>query len=322
MSKRRINKQQSQRIARKQKAYQQENHLDQAQLAEGLVLARFGRHAEIEDESGLKIHCSIRPDIHSLVAGDRVVWRPEGPHQGVIVSCYPRSSVLLRPGARDDKAVAANITQMILVIAPRPETSWPLLDSYLIMAELLQLKALILLNKTDLPCHALRQRLSTDYQPLGYPLLFAGQHLQTGQDSLQEALNHEVSVFAGQSGVGKSSIIAAILPHETGIETRAIAEHKALGRHTTSNSRYYHLSGGGALIDSPGVREISLLRLDPATIVQGYREFKPFLGRCKFRNCNHIDSPGCAIKAAVEQQDISRSRYENFVKLCQQYEKS
>ncbi|QDP71128.1 ribosome small subunit-dependent GTPase A [Legionella israelensis] len=321
MSKRRISKQQSQRIARKQKAYQQKEHMDQSGLADGLVISRFGRHAEIEVENGLRIHCSIRPDIQSLVAGDRVVWRPEGQGQGAIVSCYPRQSVLIRPGIRGDKAVAANITQMIVVIAPKPEISWPLLDSYLIMAEILHLNALILLNKTDLPCQTIQQQLIQDYQPLGYHLLFAGEHLKTGHQALEEALNHEVSVFVGQSGVGKSSIIASLLPHESAIETRSISEHKALGRHTTSSSRYYHLKGGGALIDSPGVREISLLYLEPTTIIQGYREFKPFLGLCKFRNCNHITSVGCAVKEAVAEQNISQRRYDNFVKLCQQYAK-
>ncbi len=322
MSKRRINKQQSARIEKIQQTYQEakENNIDS--LADGLVITRFSRHVEIEDNSGNRILCSIRPNIDTLVAGDRVIWQPEGTQQGVVVSLYPRGSILARPTSTGlKKPVASNITQLIIVIALKPEISWPLLDSYLIMAETLRLHAVILLNKTDLPCAELKDRLIRNYQPLGYPILMINKNNTDGFERLKECLNHQISVFVGQSGVGKSSLIAGILPHEKNIATQEISEISELGRHTTSNSRYYHLPSGGALIDSPGVREFSLWDIDASTIAQGYTEFKPYLTRCKFRNCTHMETPHCAIISAVASGEISQQRYENFIKLCVQFAK-
>lgn len=319
MSKRRINKQQSTRIEKIQQTYQdaKENHDD---LADGLVITRFSRHVEIEDEQGKRIRCSIRPNLETLVAGDRIVWQTEGTGQGVVVSIYPRASILARPTSTGlKKPVAANITQLIIVIAPKPEISWPLLDSYLIMAETLRLHAVIVLNKTDLPSNELKEQLLADYLTLNYPVIMTSNTEPDGVVKLKEALNHQISVFVGQSGVGKSSLISAILPHEENIATNALSEGSELGRHTTSNSRYYHLPSGGALIDSPGVREFNLWEMDSGLLAQGYAEFKPYISLCKFRNCTHIDTPHCAIIEALNQGKIPLRRYENFIKLCSQF---
>ncbi|WP_298622394.1 small ribosomal subunit biogenesis GTPase RsgA [uncultured Legionella sp.] len=323
MSKRRINKQQSARIEKIQQTYQEnkENNLDS--LADGLVITRFSRHVEIEDNEGNRIRCSIRPNLDTLVAGDRVIWQTEGTKQGVVVSLYPRGSILARPTATGlKKPVAANITQLIIVFAPKPEISWPLLDSYLIMAETLRLHAIILLNKTDLPCQELKERLLSDYQSLGYPIIMTNSDDTDGFKQLTTCLNHQINVFVGQSGVGKSSLIARVLPHEKNIATNEISEVSELGRHTTSNSQYYHLPDGGALIDSPGVREFSLWDIDIPTIAQGYTEFRPYLTRCKYRNCTHIDTPHCAIIEGVANGELSQRRYDNFIKLCTQFSKA
>lgn len=319
MSKRRINKQQSARIEKIQQTYQK-NKEHQEDLTDGLIITRFSRHVELEDQQGKLIRCSIRPNLETLVAGDRVIWQNDGTHQGVVVSLYPRSSVLAKPThAGLSKPVAANISQLIIVIAPKPEISWPLLDSYLVMAETLRLQAVILLNKTDLPCVSLKEQLTTDYQKLNYPIILVSKDAPNSLEQLKETLNHQVSVFVGQSGVGKSSLISGILPHETEIATGAISEISELGKHTTSNSKYYHLPSGGALIDSPGVREFSLGDINAAEIARGYTEFRPYLAKCKFRNCTHKDTPYCAIINAVDEGCISRKRYENFIRLCAQY---
>lgn len=323
MSKRRINKQQTTRIEKLQQAYQEnkDNLIDS--LADGLVIKRFSRHVEIEDEQGTRIRCSIRPNLDVLVAGDRIIWQPEGTNQGVVVSLYPRASMLARPTAKGlQKPVAANITQLIIVVAPKPEISWPLLDSYLIMAETLKLHAVILLNKVDLPCEPIKQQLINDYQCLNYPIVMLSKSTPSGLEELKKVLNHQVSVFVGQSGVGKSSLIAGVLPHEENIITGDISLGSELGKHTTSNSCYYHLPSGGALIDSPGVREFSLWDIDANTIAQGYKEFGAYLGHCKFRNCTHVDTPHCALIDAVQQGKISQNRYHNFIKLCAQYTQS
>ncbi|KTD14697.1 ribosome small subunit-dependent GTPase A [Legionella gratiana] len=320
MSKRRISKQQSTRIEKIQQNYHQYKQNDDA-LIEGLVITRFSKHVEIEDNQGNHIRCSIRPNLETLVAGDRVIWQMEGKNQGVVVSLYPRNSLLAKPtNAGVKKPVAANITQIIIVIAPKPEISWPLLDSYLVMAETLQLHAVILFNKTDLPCKTLQEQLFKNYGNLNYPIVLTNKHSSIGLEQLKQVLNHQVSVFVGQSGVGKSSLIASILPHELNIATQELSEISELGQHTTSNSRYYHLPSGGALIDSPGVREFSLWHIDMAEITRGYVEFRPYLSQCKFRNCTHKDTPHCAIIQAVTKGLISTKRYENFIKLCAQYD--
>lgn len=320
MSKRRISKQQSTRIEKIQQDYHQHKQNDDA-LIEGLVITRFSKHVEVEDNQGNHLRCSIRPNLETLVAGDRVIWQLEGKNQGVVVSLYPRNSLLAKPtNTGIKKPVAANITQLVIVIAAKPEISWPLLDSYLVMAETLQLHAVILLNKTDLPCESLKEQLFEHYENLNYPILLMNQHSSSGLEQLKQVLNHQVSVFVGQSGVGKSSLIAGILPHEQNIATKELSEISELGQHTTSNSRYYHLPSGGALIDSPGVREFSLWHIDMAEIARGYIEFRPYLSQCKFRNCTHKDTPHCAIIHAVAKGLISTKRYENFIKLCTQYD--
>lgn len=322
MSKRRINKQQSARIEKMQQTYHQ-NKEEQHNLADGLVITRFSRHVEIEDQAGNLFRCSIRANLGTLVAGDHVIWQKEGTNQGVVVSLYPRTSILAKPTSSGVvKPVAANITQLIIVIAPKPEISWSLLDSYLVMAELLQLQVVILLNKADLECALIKEQLSSHYKNLNYPILFTSKEEPHSLHHLQQVLNQQISVFVGQSGVGKSSLVAGILPHEQNISTGALSELSELGRHTTSNSKYYHLPSGGALIDSPGVREFSLWHVNAVEIAQGYREFKPYLSQCKFRNCTHKDTPSCAIINALNEGLISIQRYENFIKLRTQYANS
>ncbi|MFI4918586.1 MAG: small ribosomal subunit biogenesis GTPase RsgA [Legionellales bacterium] len=322
MSKRRINKQQSARIEKIQQTYHDMDVHDQNTLADGLVITRFSRHVELEDRQGKRMRCSIRPNLDILVAGDRVIWQMEGSNQGVVVSLYPRVSLLARPTNMGlKKPVAANITQMIVVIAPKPEISWPLLDSYLIMAETLRLQAVILLNKTDLLSEDLKKELLNEYQSLGYPIIYTSNLDMNSSASLKTALNNQVSVFVGQSGVGKSSLISAILPHEQNIATNTLSEGSELGRHTTSNSRYYHLPSGGALIDSPGVREFILWNMDIATLAQGYTEFRPYISQCKYRNCLHVNTPNCAVLEALDRGIISQKRYDNFIKLSTQFSK-
>lgn len=321
MSKRRINKQQSARIEKIQANYRQKTENNESLATEdGLVLSRFSRHADIEDNNANRIHCSIRPNIDSLVAGDKVIWQAEGENSGVIVSRYPRVSMLSRPGKRGEfKPVAANISQVIIVVAAKPELSWPLLDSYIVMAEQLGLELCIVLNKVDLPCEAIQKELLACYQPLGYRILFSSQQNNQGYDLLKQTLNHQTSVFVGQSGVGKSSLIAGLLPHENKIQTAEISTNSELGCHTTSNSRYYHIPSGGALIDSPGVREFGLWHLPVTEITQGYREFRPLISQCKFRNCNHKDSPQCAIIKALNESRLTQKRYDNYLKIVTQF---
>ncbi len=324
MSKRRISHQQTARIEKKQRNYRQQSETGHPEATfDGLVIKRFSRHAQIEDAQGTRIHCSIRPTLDTLVAGDRVVWQAAEHGRGVVVSRYPRTSVLGRPDKRGQlRPVAANITQTMIVVAPKPEISWPLLDSYLVMVEYLNLDACIVLNKTDLASEKLRHELSSAYATLGYRVIFTGRDQNEGYQQLQAELDNQTSVFVGQSGVGKSSLISGVLPNEAStIQVAEISTKSELGCHTTSNSCFYHLPSGGAIIDSPGVREFGLWHMPATEIAKGFREFRPYLSKCKFRNCTHRDTPSCALLDAVKNKEISLQRYENYVKISSQFSK-
>lgn len=316
MSKRRINKQQQSRIEKQQSRYREDViAMDSDRHQQGRVLSRFGRHAEVQCRDETILHCAIRPHIDTLVAGDEVIVESHALHHAVVVSRFPRTTELARTDLRGKlKPVAANVTQVLIVVAPKPQISFALLDSYLVMAHHLGLKACIILNKVDLPCDALQRTLQQIYAPLGYPLLWVSSPHTIGFTELEQCLRGHVSVFVGQSGVGKSSVLAHILPHAT-IQTGDISKGSELGCHTTSNSRLYALPHGGDVIDSPGVREFGIGQLTPNEIVSGFIEFKPYAAKCQFRNCNHIDAKGCAIKAYVALHPYAQSRYESFLGL-------
>lgn len=324
MSKRRINQQQSVRIEKRQQRYCQTQTMKGELISHhGLVIKRYSRHALVEDNTGGIINCSIRPTIDTLVAGDRVAWQKSAVNQGVIVSRHPRSSIIGRPSKQGIlKPIAANITQLIIVVAPIPEISWLLLDSYLVMADYLSLSACIVLNKMDLSDASLQQQLYERYHPLQYSIVMTGWNNPVGDALLNASLQNHVSVVVGQSGVGKSSLIEKLLPElSSTIQTGDISTSSQLGCHTTRNSCLYHLPNGGALIDSPGVRELRLWHIPTSSVTAGFRELHPLVSNCKFRNCNHQDDSGCAIITAVKNNLIALQRYENYVKIITQFAK-
>ncbi len=316
MSKRRITDQQQRRIQEKQERHR-ESH-DQTSTSSGLVITRFGQSAEIETAEHGLIQCSIRANLNDVVTGDRVAYQLENEKQGVILSVYPRKTILARINKhQQSKPIAANLTQMCVVVTESPMLSWTLLDSYLVMGMHLQLSVLIVLNKMDLVSPSLRKIIHETYEPLGYPIVELQQNVLQGDEDLKTKLENEISIFVGQSGVGKSSIIRRLLPHEKNIEIGALSTHREQGQHTTSYAKYYHLPSGGAIIDSPGVREFNLMALQLRTIAEHYVEFKPLIPHCRFRNCTHMTTPGCAIIQAVEKGVIMRQRYENYVKIAE-----
>lgn len=316
MKNRRISKQQQNRIKKKQESLRQKDIFQDNSLCAGLVIMRHSKHAYVENENGSLINCSIRPNIDAVVAGDHVIWQEDGYKHGVIVSREPRKSILGRPDDNGKiKPIAANITQILIITAPFPSISWTLLDSYLVMADFLNIPACIILNKTDLESDEVQTELLKNYEPLGYPILFTNKKI-TDDKNLKRILHNQTSVLVGQSGVGKSSLIAKILPEEVNnIRTGDLSTANQTGCHTTSNSRLYHLTSGGAIIDSPGIRELNLWNMPNNQIASGYREFKPYINQCKFRNCSHKDTPGCAVINAVKNKIINLNRYQNYLKM-------
>lgn len=286
---------------------------------EGLVISRFGQHADIEDAAGQLHRCNLRRTIDSLVTGDKVVWRAGDETlqgiSGVVEAAHPRHSVLTRPDFYDGiKPVAANIDQIVIVSAVVPEFSTNIVDRYLVAAENLEIPPLLLLNKIDLLSAEERQGLDPRldiYRRLGYPVVCVSSQTDEGIAELKARLKDKISVFVGQSGVGKSSLVNALMP-EVAAETGDISELSGLGQHTTTTARLYHFPSGGDLIDSPGIREFGLWHLEPERVTWCFVEFRHYLGGCKFRDCKHGSDPGCLIRAAVERGEISAERYDNY----------
>lgn len=287
---------------------------------EGVVVSRFGMHADVEDAAGRIYRCNLRRTLKSLVTGDRVVWRAGSPQtsgvSGIVDAVYPRRSVLTRPDVYDGvKPIAANIDQIVIVSALLPELSLNIIDRYLVACETLEMEPLIVLNKIDLLTVASRadvERQMTIYRRIGYRVLMVSSHTGEGIDPFRETLAGRTSIFAGQSGVGKSSQLNALLPDHEKILVNSVSDNSGLGQHTTTTARLYHFSHGGYLIDSPGVREFGLWHLSPKLIASGFVEFRDYLGTCKFRNCRHDTDPGCAIRRAVESGAIARERFDNY----------
>ncbi len=286
---------------------------------EGKVIARHGQNLAVADDTGNIHHCLFRQNTGHIVCGDRVVWQATEPGNGVVTARMERSSVLARPDySGREKPLAANITLLVIVVAPEPEPSEYLLDQYLVTAETIGVPALIAINKADLingeRGDQFNQRIRI-YEEIGYPVARISAHTKHGLDPMIERLRGETSILVGQSGVGKSSIINALLP-DLDLQVGRLSAATNLGKHTTSASTCYTLPFGGELIDSPGVRSFRLLKLDSRELENGFREFRPFLGHCQFNDCQHQQEPGCAIKQAVKEGKISQQRMENFLHLA------
>lgn len=281
----------------------------------GLVVVRHGANLAVEDPQGAIHHCLARRHIGEPVCGDQVVWQRTGEGRGVVTAVQPRRTVLSRPDySGRDKALAANLTQVVVLIAPQPEPSGYLIDQYLIAAELMGVKARVVINKIDLldddATEAFRRRFA-HYPAIGYPLLWISLRKSDGVRPLLEVLTGETSVLVGQSGVGKSSLVKALLPDQE-IQIGRLSRATGLGRHTTSAATCYRLPRGGFLIDSPGVRSFRLGAIDRATLQWGFREFRPYLSRCRFSNCRHQREPGCVLREAVASGLVSPERLANF----------
>jgi len=322
---RRVRHNQTKRLKQDQAPEWDDNMLGNAQP--GLVITRFGQHADIEDiTTGIIHRCNLRRGIETLVSGDNVIWRSGlesmSGISGVVEAVEIRHSILTRPDYYDGlKPVAANVDQMIIVSSVIPEFSLNMIDRYLIVSELLEIQPLIILNKVDLLDNEQRiqyQEWLNIYERLGYRILMVSRETKEGIEKLERLLRDKVNIFVGQSGVGKSSLVNAILPNlDEEITEGEISKTSGLGQHTTTTAKLYHLPSGGDLIDSPGIREFGLWHLSPEEITYSYVEFKPYLSGCKFRDCKHLDDPGCIIRQAVENGEISNIRFKNYHRILE-----
>jgi ribosome biogenesis GTPase len=324
MARRRLSDQQKARVAKIQEKRRQhadsraEDSLASADITQqqtGRVIVRHGRSLLLRCTDGSSVHAMFRANLGEVVCGDNVVWQRTDDGEGVVVAVQPRDTALSRPGfGGTEKAIAANITQLVVVLACRPEPGGYMSDQYLIAAELIGVRGLICLNKADLLDEEARSRFRerfAHYETIGYPVIQISAKTEHGLDPLRQHLRGETSILVGQSGVGKSSLINALLPRQQVLEG-SLSAATGLGRHTTSAATLYQLDNGGELIDSPGVRSFRLGELSRQELERGFREFAPFLGQCRFHNCAHLAEPGCAIRAAVEAGQIIPERLESY----------
>ena len=328
VAKNQLSKNQKRRVAAKHQQRLEtkpdENLSNFSSPRDGVVISRFGKSADVEDNARHIYRCSIRRTLPSLVTGDKVVWREslEPNTNGIIEAVHTRHSELVRPDFYDGvKPVAANVDQIVIISAVLPELSLNIIDRYLVACEVTNIEPIIVLNKIDLLSDEQRAEVEkqlTIYTNIGYQVLYVSCQNHQGIAALQAVLQNKISILVGQSGVGKSSIINLLLPHQLqSAITGNISELSGLGQHTTTSTRLYHLPNGGDIIDSPGIREFGLWHLEPEQVISGFKEFEDYLGGCQFRDCNHLDTPGCLLQQAVRDGKISPSRLDNYHRILQ-----
>jgi ribosome biogenesis GTPase len=279
-------------------------------LLNGRIVAAFGRQYLVRLADGSLLPCLTRGKKSDVVCGDKVEIKRSGDNQGVIERTAPRSSLLHRSDAYRSKLIAANVSQIIIVVAAEPSFSDEVVTRCLIAAFDQNLSVLIVLNKCDLPAPAAAARLQlAPYRAIGYHVL----ELSALQDvtTLRPLLQGHTSVLVGQSGMGKSTLINALLP-DAQAATREISTVLDSGKHTTTHAKLYKLDEESSLIDCPGVQAFGLHHLSVGEIEQGFIEFDKYLGQCRFRDCHHLHEPGCALLKAVAKGDINARRLELF----------
>ncbi|MDH5611363.1 MAG: small ribosomal subunit biogenesis GTPase RsgA [Gammaproteobacteria bacterium] len=327
MAKRRLTDQQKRRIASNKndlsKLPDSEKNTSDNQIFNGLVVSHHGRKLVIETDDNQQYDCKLRQNLGDIACGDSVVIQIDQHHHGVVVAINERKNVLEKTGfAGQAKTVAANIGQVVIVCSVEPEPNDYLIDRYLTAAENLPAEALIVINKIDLlndDNRSVINNIKETYKHIGYRIIETSINKDTGLNELKEALQGTVSILVGLSGVGKSSLVKMLLP-DIDIRIGEISTASKEGKHTTTVSSLYHLPDGGALIDSPGVRDFTPWNRDKEDIVNGFIELKPYQGYCKFSNCTHTTEPGCAINEALNKGELSQQRVNSFKKMLEDLE--
>lgn len=278
-------------------------------LHAGLVVASFGRRYRIELADSSLVECSTRGKRSDIACGDRVTIQHSGDNSGVIESILPRATLLFRSDAYKQKLIAANVTQVVIVVAAVPSFYDDLINRCLAACEHGGIKPLIVLNKSDLAQSAAAWDVLAAYRALGYRVI----RVCAKQDvaPLIPLLENQTSVLVGQSGMGKSTLVNRLVP---GAASRVAESSIALdsGKHTTTGVLLHHINAGSALIDSPGLQVFGLHHVSLEDTAHAFIEFRPWLGLCRFRDCAHRVEPGCAIDAACRDGRISTSRLASY----------
>lgn len=282
----------------------------------GLIVAAHGRHY-LAQADGQLWQCVTRGKKSDVATGDRVRFRATSLDQGVIEEILPRTTLLYRSDQFKSKLLAANLTQLFIVVATEPSFSDDLVSRSLVAAEAAGIRALLILNKIDLAAQrdAARERVAA-YESLGYPVHEVSAKADPAQavDTLAPLLQGQSTILIGQSGMGKSSLVNLLVP-DADIAVREISQRLDSGKHTTTFTRLYAINDSTSVIDSPGFQEFGLYHLSEGMLERAFPEFAPHLGGCRFYNCHHVAEPGCAILQAVADEQISASRHQLYLQL-------
>lgn len=294
-------------------------------LLTGLIIAAHGRHFTVETPDGHLRQCFPRGKKAGPAVGDIVVILPQGDAEGVIERIEPRRNLLYRSDDMRTKQFAANVDQLLIVVAVEPAFSPDLIGRSLVAAQSAGIAPIVILNKSDLvggldKARAQIEALASDYDPPIPVITTNALDAQATVAALLPRLRGHHSLLLGQSGMGKSSLLNALVP-----QARAATQEHSIaldaGRHTTTSTRLYHLPGGdGAIIDSPGFQNFGLYHLSPGDIERGFPEFARHTEHCRFYNCAHRREPGCGVLAAVKSGDIRAERHELYLRILAENE--
>jgi ribosome biogenesis GTPase len=285
----------------------------------GLVVASHGRHCWVEDDQGNRRICHHRGKKNSAVVGDRVQWRPSQ-DEGTIESIEPRRNLLYRQDELRTKSFAANLDQVLVLVAAEPDFSQDQLARALIASHAQGITPLLVVNKSDLgPAFALAGQRMEPYRQMGETTLALSLKSGAGLDELLAQLQGKTTLILGPSGAGKSTLVNRLVPSAQAA-TGEISKALHSGRHTTTSTHWYWLGAerGAALIDSPGFQEFGLHHLDARDLARFMPDMHAQLGDCKFYNCTHLHEPGCGVRLALDQGLIDASRYQIYQRLFAQ----
>jgi ribosome biogenesis GTPase len=290
--------------------------------AAGTVVEVHGVKATVlaHDGTARRVRCRPPRDRTTPAVGDRVTF-VEGRHGAEIEAVAERTRSLWRPQERGRRLMASHVDRVVIVSAVEPELKPGLIDRFLVAADAADIEAILVVNKADLPGLAGALAAAAPYIALKYPVVTTSAASGLGLHALRGAVEHGMSVFVGHSGVGKSTLLNAIIPG-LDLKTGLLSESSGKGRHTTSVTTCHQVGGpwpeaGALIVDTPGVRAFGLYGLELTDIAYGFRELRPFRVQCHFRDCLHEQEPDCAVRAAVEGGAVSRERYEGYLRLVE-----
>ncbi len=297
--------------------------VDESICQPGRVISAVGLNCVVQAEDGRRFECTTRRVVRTLardgrnavVTGDHVLFQQLDDDYGVIERVNARIGVLSRGSGRQEHIIVANIDQVVIIAsAADPPLKPNLIDRFLISAEKGDVRAVVCINKVDLIDPAELQSVAGLYGRLGYEVVLTSAEQNTGIARLRWLLQDRESVLAGQSGVGKSSLLNAIQPGLR-LSTGDVSDWSRKGRHTTRRAELMQLKSGGWVIDTPGIRQMQLWDVIAEEVEGFFVEFRPWVRYCKFPNCSHTHEDGCGVKTAVDRDFIARARYESYLKI-------